>query len=72
MASSAPAVLVVQTRQGEYRYLQRGNAPRLQTQRFDLGRGLRDTHYDFALEVAAAGFELDNLEFGATKSARRI
>lgn len=72
MASSAPAVLVVQTRQGEYRYLQRGNAPRLQTQRFDLGRGLRDTHYDFALEVAAAGFELDNLEFGATKSTRRI
>lgn len=72
MASTAAATLVVGTRQGEYRYVQRGYAPRLQTQRFDLGRGLRDTHYDFALEVPAAGLELDNMEFGATKSTRRI
>lgn len=72
MASTAAATLVVGTRQGEYRYVQRGHAPRLQTQRFDLGRGLRDTHYDFALEVPAAGLELDNMEFGATKSTRRI
>lgn len=72
MASTQAATLVVGTRQGEYRYVQRGHAPRLQTQRFDLGRGLRDTHYDFALEVPAAGLELDNMEFGATKSTRRI
>ena len=72
MASKQAATLVVGTRQGEYRYVQRGHAPRLQTQRFDLGRGLRDTHYDFALEVPAAGLELDNMEFGATKSTRRI
>lgn len=72
MASTQAATLVVGTRQGEYRYVQRGYAPRLQTQRFDLGRGLRDTHYDFALEVPAAGLELDNMEFGATKSTRRI
>lgn len=72
MASTAAATLVVGSRQGEYRYVQRGYAPRSQTQRFDLGRGLRDTHYDFALEVPAAGLELDNMEFGATKSTRRI
>lgn len=72
MASTQAATLVVGTRQGEYRYVQRGYAQRLQTQRFDLGRGLRDTHYDFALEVPAAGLELDNMEFGATKSTRRI
>lgn len=72
IACPSPATLIVGTRQGEFRYLQRGNAPRLQTQRFDLGRGLRDSHYDIAMEVTATGFELDNLEFGATKSARRI
>lgn len=72
IACPSPATLIVGTRQGEFRYLQRGNAPRLQTQRFDLGRGLRDSHYDIAMEVIATGFELDNLELGATKSARRI
>lgn len=72
IASTVAATLVVGARQGEYRYLQRGHGPRLQTQRFDLGRGLRDTHYDIAMEVTATGFELDNLELGATKSARRI
>lgn len=72
IACPSPATLIVGTRQGEFRYLQRGNGPRLQTQRFDLGRGLRDSHYDIAMEVIATGFELDNLEFGAKKSARRI
>lgn len=72
IASTAAATLVVGTRQGEFRYPQRGHSTRVQAQRFDLGRGLRDTHYDFALEVPAAGLELDNMEFGATKSTRRI
>lgn len=72
IASTAAATLVVGTRQGEFRYPQRGHAPRMQTQRFDLGRGLRDTHYDFAIEAPATGLELDSVEFGINKSTRRI
>lgn len=72
IASTAAATLVVGTRQGEFRYPQRGHSPRVQAQRFDLGRGLRDTHYDFAIEAPAAGLELDSVEFGISKSTRRI
>lgn len=72
IASTAAATLVVGTRQGEFRYPQRGHSPRVQAQRFDLGRGLRDTHYDFAIEAPAAGLELDSVEFGINKSTRRI
>lgn len=72
IASHAPATLTVQTRQGEFKYQQRAHHPRLQTQRFDIGRGLRDTHFDLAIEAPAQGLELQGLEFEVAPSTRKI
>ncbi len=72
VASSAPAKLTVKSRQGEFTYQQRASSPRLQVQRFDIGRGLRDTHFDLSLEVPAKDFELAGVDFEVLKNPRRI
>lgn len=72
IASAKPAVLTVATRQGRFSYPQRAAARDLRTQRFDLGRGLKDSHYDLSLQADAEGLQLDGLEFEINESKRRI
>uniref|UniRef100_UPI002586E775 hypothetical protein n=1 Tax=Comamonas sp. TaxID=34028 RepID=UPI002586E775 len=72
IASAAQAVLTVQTRQGAFQYRQRASHPRLQQQRFDVGRGMRDTHYDLSIQAPAHGLELADLTFDINNSSRKI
>ena len=72
IASAAQAVLTVQTRQGAFQYHQRASHPRLQQQRFDVGRGMRDTHYDLSIQAPAHGLELADLTFDINNSSRKI
>jgi hypothetical protein len=57
----------------EYVYRIRGNDPNLKAQRFDLGKGLRSTYFEFELyNQGGADFELDSVEFVAAVLQRRI
>lgn len=65
--------LKVETSQGDFTYQARRTTERMATQRFDLGRGLRDNWFDFTLIAEdVAEFELDNVEFNPVTSKRRI
>lgn len=71
--ADAPMRLRVELGGQQYTYMTRGVGPQMQTQRFDLGRGLRG-HF-FGLQLAntdGADFELNGLEFVAQESKRRI
>ena len=71
--SSAPMRLQVKLGGQQYTYLTRGAGPSMQTQRFDLGRGLRGHFFELQLmNTDGADFELGGLEFVAQESKRRI
>lgn len=71
--SDGALFLKVETIQGEFVYLARRVDSRMSTQRFDLGRGLRDNWFDFTLVAdGVTAFELDNIEFLPAVSKRRI
>lgn len=71
--SSAPMRLQVKLGGQQYTYLTRGASPSMQTQRFDLGRGLRGHFFELQLmNTDGADFELGGLEFVAQESKRRI
>lgn len=72
-ATDGRLFLKVETRQGEFTYEARRTSDRMETQRFDLGRGLRDNWFEFTLATEdAADFELDNIDFKPVTSKRRI
>lgn len=72
-ATDGRLFLKVETTQGEFTYEARRCDERMETQRFDLGRGLRDNWFEFTLIAEdVTAFELDNVEFKAVTSKRRI
>lgn len=72
-ATDGRLFLKVETSQGEFTYEARRADERMATQRFDLGRGLRDNWFDFTLIAEdVTAFELDNIEFKPVTSKRRI
>lgn len=65
--------LRVETRQGTFMYRARCASASMRTQRFDLGRGLRDNWFDFVLiSPDCRDFNMDNIEFTPVMSKRRI
>ena len=72
-ATDGRLFLKVETTQGEFTYEARRTDERMATQRFDLGRGLRDNWFEFTLVAEdVTAFELDNVEFKPVTSKRRI
>lgn len=71
--ADAPMRLRVELNGQQYTYMTRGVSPQMQTQRFDLGRGLRGHFFGLQLvNTDGADFELGGLEFVAQESKRRI
>lgn len=72
-ATDGRLFLKVETAQGEFTYEARRTDEEMATQRFDLGRGLRDNWFEFTLVAEdVTAFELDNVEFKPVTSKRRI
>ena len=73
VSSTGALLLRVDTGKEVFTYDARRNDQHMRQQRFDLGKGLRATYYEFQLfNQAGAEFELDSVEFMAIPSARRI
>ena len=73
VASSGKMYMKVTANGKTYTYAARASSSDMQTQRVDMGRGLRATHYEF--EVANKNgdqFELENVEFIAVPLTRRV
>lgn len=72
---SSTGVLLLRVTAGDdtYTYRARRNDDTTRAQRFDLGRGLRGSYYEFELfNEAGADFELDSVEFAVVPTTRRI
>lgn len=72
VSSSGALFLKVGDGQKEYTYRARRNDPRMKTQRFDTGRGLRSNFFTFDLTNDGDAFELDSVAFNVIASNRRI
>lgn len=73
VSSTGVLLLRVTTGTATYTYRARRNDETTRTQRFDLGRGLRGTYYEFELfNEDGADFELDSIEFAVVPTTRRI
>ena len=71
--AASPLRLRVGSEGQQYTYATRGASPKMRTQRFDLGRGLRGHFFELEiLNADGAAFELDGIEFAAQESGRRI
>lgn len=71
--ADAPMRLMVGIQDQHYTYMTRGVGPDMQTQRFDLGRGLRGHYFELQLmNTDGADFELGGIDFVAQESKRRI
>lgn len=56
----------------QYTYKALDSDPKLRTQRFDPGRGLSASYFEFQLVSEADAFELDSVKFDVVASQRRI
>lgn len=56
----------------EHIYRARGVDPKLRTQRFDPGRGIKASYLGFELVSDGTAFELDTVKFDVVASARRV
>lgn len=73
VASDGQVLLKVGDGKSSYVYQMRRNDARMETQRFDLGRGLRANYFTFELlGEDGADFELDDVQFEVLPLARRI
>lgn len=73
MASTGELILRATTPQGTYIYRAKRVSSELQAQRFDLGRGLNATFYEFEVfNEAGADFSLNSIEFTPIVTSRRI
>lgn len=71
--ADAPMRLMVGIQGQHYTYMTRGVGPDMQTQRFDLGRGLRGHYFELQLmNTDGADFELGGIDFVAQESKRRV
>lgn len=71
IASANPTELVVSGEAGEYVYESRSSSEHLKTQRYDLGKGLRENYYDLTLRGVGSA-TLDAFEVVEINSKRRI
>ena len=73
VASNGAAVLKVVANGTTYYYTARNSSTTLETQRLDLGRGLRANYYELELQNSNGGaFELESIEFTPLPLSRRI
>ena len=73
MAASGKLYLKVIAEGKDYLYACRDASLHLQTQRVDIGRGLRVNYFEFELyNTDGDDFELASVEFGAVELSRRI
>lgn len=73
MSSTGVLLLRVSTGCEVYTYRARSFDPRTHVQRYDLGKGLRASYYEFELfNQAGADFDIDSVEFVVLPTARRI
>ncbi|GKS91224.1 hypothetical protein [Acidovorax sp. SUPP2539] len=73
LASTGELLLRVSTGKETFTYRPRRVDAHTRTQRFDLGRGLRASYYEFELfNQAGADFDLDSVEFVVLPTTRRI
>lgn len=72
VSSDAQLVLKVVVGEETYVYTARTSSEELQMQRFDLGKGLRSTYFDFVLHGNGAQFDLASIEFVPLPLRRRI
>lgn len=73
VSSGGKLYLKVLVEGAEYLYVARGDSEQLREQRFDIGRGLSATYFEFELyNEGGADFELDTVEFVVIPLGRRI
>ena len=73
VSSTGAAVLKVVANGATYFYTARSSSPTLQTQRIDLGRGLRANYYELELQNTNGGaIEFESIEFTPLPLSRRI
>ena len=72
VSSTGALFLKVGDGRSHYTYRARRHDPRMQVQRFDVGRGLRASYFTFELSSDADAFELDSVRFHVLAGQRRI